>query len=135
MNNSIKCNECGGNKCQNISGNTYRCLYCGSTFIDQTSVPPIPAPQLEPKIVYINQPAPVFPHYYQPMREHKSKATALLLTFFLGWLGIEWFYLGNTAMGILSLLFFWTGIPAMIAFIHFIVILCTSTESFNRQYY
>lgn len=138
MNETVKCSECGGSKCQNISGNTYRCLYCGATFATQavsTSAPVTTPAAPQPQVIYINQPAPEAQPYQAPvMRSHKEKSTALLLTFFLGGLGIEWFYLGNTAMGVLSLLFCWTGIPALIALVHFIILLCTSSEEFNRKY-
>lgn len=140
MNETIKCQECGGSKCQNVSGTTYRCLYCGSTFTVKppSSVPPeqpvaTAAPQ--PQVIYINQPAPAVPHYQtQPIRGNKDKATALLLTFFLGGLGIQWFYLGKNFTGVVSLLTCWTGIPSIIALVQFFVLLCTSREEFDRQY-
>lgn len=137
MNETVKCSECGGAKCQNISGNMYRCLYCGATFATQSAAPvppPVSIPTApQPQVIYINQPASQ-PHQAPVMKSHKEKSTALLLTFFLGGFGIEWFYLGNTAMGVLSLLFCWTGIPALIALVHFIILLCTSSEEFNRKY-
>lgn len=42
----------------------------------------------------------------------KSKTTAIVLCFFLGGFGIHRFYLGQTGLGILYLIFFWTFIPA-----------------------
>jgi TM2 domain-containing membrane protein YozV len=47
----------------------------------------------------------------------KSPTTAVLLALFLGGLGIHKFYLGNTGMGILYLVFCWTYIPSIVAFI------------------
>ncbi len=135
MNESLKCSECGGNKCQRVSGNTYRCLYCGSTFTTKTDPVPPAMPQVmpPPQVVYIDHQRQAAP--YQPIRKsEKKKSTALLLTFFLGWLGIEWFYLGETTTGILCVLFFWTGIPFLVALVHFIILLCTSNEQFDRQY-
>lgn len=64
----------------------------------------------------------------------KNKLVAALLAFFLGGFGIQWFYLGKTLYGVLSLVFFWTAIPAIIAFIHFIVLLVSSDEAFNAKY-
>lgn len=64
----------------------------------------------------------------------KSKSTTVILAFFLGWIGIHRFYLGQTGYGILYLLFSWTFIPCLIAFIDFIVFLCMSEETFNRKY-
>lgn len=64
----------------------------------------------------------------------KSKTTTVILAFFLGGLGIHRFYLGQTGLGIVYLLFSWTLIPCLIAFIDFIGFLCMSDEEFNRKY-
>ena len=50
-----------------------------------------------------------------------NKVVYLVLCFFLGGLGIHKFYAGKTGMGILYLVFCWTGIPAIVAFIEFIL--------------
>lgn len=47
----------------------------------------------------------------------KNPTTAVLLALFLGGLGIHKFYLNNIGLGIVYLLFCWTYIPAIIAFI------------------
>ena len=54
----------------------------------------------------------------------KSRAIAAILAWFLGVFGAHLFYVGRTTGGILSAVFFWTGIPALVAFIQFIIILC-----------
>ena len=64
----------------------------------------------------------------------KSKTKATFLCFFLGGFGIHRFYLGQTGLGILYLIFFWTLIPAIIALIDFIVLLLMSEETFNQKY-
>jgi TM2 domain-containing membrane protein YozV len=64
----------------------------------------------------------------------KSKTTAALLAFFLGGFGIHQFYLGNTGKGVAYLLFFWTLIPSIIAFIDFIILLTKSDDDFNAKY-
>lgn len=64
----------------------------------------------------------------------KSKIAAVLLAFFLGGFGAHKFYLGQVGSGILYLIFFWTFIPAIIAFIEFIILLTMSDESFNQKY-
>lgn len=50
-----------------------------------------------------------------------NKVVYLLLAFFLGGLGVHKFYAGKTGMGILYLLFCWTGIPSIIAIIEVII--------------
>jgi TM2 domain-containing membrane protein YozV len=64
----------------------------------------------------------------------KSKKTASFLAFFLGGIGIHRFYLGQTAKGIFSLIFFWTYIPLFISIIDFIIFLTMSEEKFNLKY-
>jgi TM2 domain-containing membrane protein YozV len=44
----------------------------------------------------------------------KSPHTAMILAFFLGSVGAHRFYLGQTALGILYLVFCWTLIPDLI---------------------
>lgn len=64
----------------------------------------------------------------------KSRLAAILLAFFLGGFGVHKFYLGQTGQGILYLIFFWTFIPAVIAFIEFILYLVMSDETFDEKY-
>ena len=64
----------------------------------------------------------------------KDKVTAALLSIFLGGAGIHKFYLGQTGIGILYLLFCWTFIPAIIGFLEGIMLLSMSEEAFNKKY-
>lgn len=64
----------------------------------------------------------------------KNRIVAALLAFFLGGFGIHKFYLGRIGLGVLYLLFCWTFIPAVIAFIECILLLIMSDEEFNRKY-
>lgn len=58
-----------------------------------------------------------------------NKWIYVLLAFFLGWIGAHKFYAGKIGAGICYLLFWWTGIPAIIAFIEFIIALCANPDS------
>lgn len=49
--------------------------------------------------------------------QKKNPTTAVILALLLGGLGAHKFYLGQTGMGILYLLFCWTYIPSIVAFI------------------
>lgn len=73
-------------------------------------------------------------HKQQTASSDKSRIVAALLALFLGGLGIHHFYLGNNKRGILYLLFFWTLIPAIIAFFEAISYLLKSDEEFERKY-
>lgn len=64
----------------------------------------------------------------------KSRTTAGILALFLGGIGTHHFYLGNTMRGVLYLLFFWTFIPAIIAFVEGVLYLTKSDEEFQRKY-
>lgn len=64
----------------------------------------------------------------------KNKIVAALLAFFLGGFGAHKFYLGQVGLGILYLIFFWTMIPFIVAFIEFILFLVMSDQEFNRKF-
>ncbi|ELS31093.1 MULTISPECIES: NINE protein [Pseudanabaena] len=64
----------------------------------------------------------------------KTKNTTVLLCFFLGAFGGHKFYLGQSGWGVLYLLFCWTGIPSIAAFVEFIMFLVMSEDEFNRKY-
>ena len=63
----------------------------------------------------------------------KSRIAAALFALFLGGLGGHKFYLGQVGMGIVYLVFCWTFIPSIIAFIEFILLLTMSDEVFNQK--
>lgn len=63
----------------------------------------------------------------------KSKVVAALLAFFLGGLGIHRFYLGQW-WGLFYLLFCWTLIPGLIAFVETIVFLLTDQQKWDDRY-
>ena len=64
----------------------------------------------------------------------KSRVAAALFAFFLGGFGGHKFYLGQVGLGIVYLIFCWTFIPTIIAFIEFILFLTMSDEAFNQKY-
>lgn len=81
----------------------------------------------------------------KPKSERKSKAVALLLTFFLFWAGGDHFYLGNIGTGVIVLIA--SGISvviglyefvlfavALIACINFLRIACMSSTDFDQTY-
>ena len=67
--------------------------------------------------------------FTQPQGRSVSKVTYVLLALFLGGLGIHNFYAGKTGLGILYLIFCWTFIPAIAAFIQAIIALCKTADA------
>ncbi len=65
-------------------------------------------------------------------RKLVSKVAYVLLAFLLGGIGAHNFYAGKIGLGILYLLFFWTFIPAIAAFIQAIVALCKTSDAYGR---
>jgi len=72
--------------------------------------------------------------YALVVRPHKSRITAGMLALFLGGIGAHHFYLGQIGFGILYLLFFWTFIPAIVAFFEALVFFFQSDASFDAKY-
>lgn len=64
----------------------------------------------------------------------KQKIVAVVLCWFFGWIGAHKFYLGQGGLGIFYVLFFWTGIPAVVAFIEFFILLFMAEPDFDRQF-
>ena len=58
-----------------------------------------------------------------------NKTTYALLAFFLGVFGAQEFYAGNTRAGMLSLVFCWTGVPAIYGIYKFIIALSKPADA------
>jgi len=63
----------------------------------------------------------------------KDRAVALLLTLFLGGIGVHRFYLGQVGLGLLYLFFCWTFIPLAISLFELFVIMGRVDEYNMRQ--
>ena len=63
----------------------------------------------------------------------KNRIAAGVLALLLGGFGIHKFYMGQTGKGIFYLLFFWTLIPSLLAFVEGICILLENDEKFIRR--
>jgi TM2 domain-containing membrane protein YozV len=64
----------------------------------------------------------------------KNRTAAGIFALILGGVGIHRFYLGQTAAGILYLLFCWTLVPTLISFVEGVLFLTMSDEEFARKY-
>ncbi len=67
--------------------------------------------------------------YAEYDRARRDEIAGVLLAIFLGGLGIHQFYLGRTMMGVLYLVFSWTGIPTIVGWIE-----CFFMPSRVREY-
>lgn len=158
---NIKCPNCGSPNVEQVDVNRFQCPYCGTTFTPAPPQPqqfqqPMQQPQgfygqpQQPQQPQFGQQQPQFgqqPQYGQqpqfgqqpfygqgnPQYFGKSRTTTALLAFFLGGFGVHQFYLGNTVKGLVYLLFCWTYIPAIIAFVEFIMLLTQKDDDFARQ--
>lgn len=64
----------------------------------------------------------------------KSRVVAIVLALLLGGIGGHKFYLGRVGWGFLYLIFCWTFIPAIAAFIEAIIYITMSDANFARKY-
>lgn len=64
----------------------------------------------------------------------KDRAIAVVLAFFFGGFGIHKFYLGRTFAGVMYLMFFWTFVPALLAWIDIIRMAFMTREEFDQAY-
>lgn len=65
---------------------------------------------------------------------NRSKGAALVLCLFLGGVGAHRFYLGQTGLGVVYLLFCWTFIPAFIALIDLLILLVMPSREFELRF-
>lgn len=93
----------------------------------QQPQPQVIVQQASPHVVYVSNINPSWPV--------RSKIAAGLLAIFLGTVGVHKFYLGRIGMGIIYILFSWTGIPSILGFIEGIVYLWTSDENFQLKHH
>lgn len=64
----------------------------------------------------------------------KGYWNTILLTLIGGSLGLQEFYLKRYVLGVLAVLFCWTGVPAIVALIEAIVYLFWGEQKFNQKF-
>ena len=88
------------------------CSHCGKEIDDDA-------------VVCVHCGCAVRPSYIS--KSGKSRIVAGILAILLGDFGIHDFYMGNTTAGIVSVLFFWTGIPGIIGLVNYVFMRNRST--------
>jgi TM2 domain-containing membrane protein YozV len=132
-----RCPNCGSE----MSPAAKFCAYCGYQR-EESQAPPqqtatygqpqyqqFTAPPLQPQ--YGTAPAPQA--YATTPTPTKDRTIAALLAIFLGTFGIHKFYLGDIGLGIVYVIFSWTGIPALIGFIEGIIYFTKTDAEFQRD--
>ena len=64
----------------------------------------------------------------------RERWIAVLLAFFLGWIGAHKFYLGQPGWGVLYLIFSGTGVPWLIALFEGIYYILIGYDEFHAKY-
>ena len=58
----------------------------------------------------------------------------IILCIMGGFMGLQEFYRGKIGLGVFAVLFFWTGIPAIVSFIEAVVWLFRGEDEFNKEF-
>lgn len=124
------CPQCGAP----LPPGATRCKYCGEVISQPQQYAPPPPPAYAQQPPYYTQ-QPCYMDGIDPRWPIKNKIVAGLFGIFLGGLGIHKFYLGKTGMGILYILFCWTGIPEVVGFIEGIVYLASNDHNFQVKHH
>lgn len=128
MSESKNCSQCGAP----VDINAASCKYCGETFNVRPQQSTQTTAQAQPQVI-IQQQAET--DYTKALEQSgKSKMVAGLLGILLGSLGAHKFYLGSIGMGILYLVFCWTGIPSIVGLIEGIIYLVASDKEFYLKH-
>lgn len=103
-----------------MPGQTVFCSHCGEKMSGEAAACP--------KCAHPNKSAS-----YPTGGAPKSRIVAGVLALLVGGLGIHKFYLGKIGLGIVYILFFWTFIPAIIAFVEGIIYLVQDDKTFSLK--
>ena len=112
------CSKCGTQLAAQVSF----CANCGVA-VNSAPAQPTAAQPTAGQPTYNSSTAPI---------GVKSRIAAGVLGIVIGGIGIHKFYLGKVGMGILYLLFCWTGVPSIIALVEGIIYLTQTDEAFAK---
>lgn len=95
----MKCTACGAPGEGNV------CSYCGTQLSSTNSRQEMQSKYIAPKFEKVISNPIDYTEFFR-MSQRKSKGTTFILCFFLGMLGVHYFYVGDNKMGILYFLTF-----------------------------
>lgn len=101
------------------------CVNCGQEIDEKAEICPKCGVRVKP---------PPRARYYVVKEGGKNQVLAGLLAIFLGGIGVHKFYLGRIGMGIVYVLFCWTGVPEVLGIIEGIIYLTMEPEDFSAKY-
>jgi len=107
------------------------CPFCNNELEDEAKVQ-FDEPQNDTTFSFDSNANSIFSA--NPTEIGQKKVIAAVLAFFLGIFGVQFFYLNKPGLGIACLLFFWTGVPAIIGVITGILFLVMSDKDFEEKY-
>lgn len=124
-----KCRHCG-------EWVSRECLSCGTPIRNQWAARGFCA-DCEGKRVtgYAVQPAPGTQPIPMWHGTRKSRTLAVGLSLVFGGLGLHKFYLDKPGMGVLYMLFCWTGIPSLVGLFEAVKYIRMDDEEFLRRFY
>lgn len=136
------CTNCGA-MASMLDSNCPTCRVARGASTAPLGVPSVsPAPQSNPVGPLVAAAAVVslgvlgrIGRYMDEAPRHKtprSRGVAIALAFFLGFLGAQHFYTGRRVLAVLSVVFCWTGYPAMIGCFDGLRMLFMSDREFQR---
>lgn len=64
----------------------------------------------------------------------RHRFIAIILAFFLGWIGGHKFYLGQWVQGVVAVLLCWSGLPFLFGIIEGIVMLAMTDAAFDAKF-
>ena len=126
----MKCKCCGAE----FDGGAY-CPVCGAN--NKAYVKEEKKEEVHEEKVFVEaevKPEEIKEHEKAYNKIKRSKTVAGLLAILLGGIGAHCFYLNRIGLGILCIIFCWTGIPALVGFIEGLIILVEDNKPFEEKY-